>query len=166
MCGAEVWVAKKAQLVCSDLMRRYAARDPLVFAFRDHAGLTAFAGVCVAGPIGIYRHRMHLTPPALLACAAADNVLPAVLRQAGILVVDAALAARIDARESLPASDREHTELRAATVTACDTIAQRCVAIARRTPEQQMWRAYASYMQARGGRGRPRHLSLEIGQTA
>jgi hypothetical protein len=57
--------------------------------------------------------------------AFADNVLPQVLRHDGVLVVDDALAARIDRGEPLPAGSPGERELRACAVHACELLAAR-----------------------------------------
>jgi hypothetical protein len=54
----------------------------------------------------------------------ADNLVPHVLRVDGVLVYDAALAARIDAGQSLPSGGAER-EIRACAVHACELIAAR-----------------------------------------
>lgn len=57
--------------------------------------------------------------------AFADNALPAILRAEGVLVVDDALAARIDRGVLLAHGSREEVELRAAAVVACERLAER-----------------------------------------
>ena len=68
----------------------------------------------------------------------ADNLLPHVLRLDGVLELDAALAARIDAGQELPAGSREECELRACTVVACDALAARH-GIAPRVLDNRLW---------------------------
>lgn len=63
--------------------------------------------------------------------AFADNVLPQVLRVDGVLVVDEALAARIDRGELLAAGSPEERELRACAVHACELLAARLGTTAR-----------------------------------
>ena len=55
----------------------------------------------------------------------ADNFLPHVLRLDGVLVLDEALAARIDRGELLEPGGAEERELRACAVHACEALAQR-----------------------------------------
>ena len=53
----------------------------------------------------------------------ADNLVPHVLRVEGVLVYDAALAARIDREELLPHGSPAEVEIRACAVTACERLA-------------------------------------------
>lgn len=69
--------------------------------------------------------------------AFADNVLPQVLRAAGVLEVDPALAARIDAGEELPPGGAE-AELRACAVHAVELIAPR-VGLTPRELDNVLW---------------------------
>jgi hypothetical protein len=55
----------------------------------------------------------------------ADNLVPHVLRLDGVLRLDPALAARIDAGELIPAGSAEETELRAAAVHVAELLARR-----------------------------------------
>jgi len=68
----------------------------------------------------------------------ADNLVPHVLRLDGVLVVDDALAARIDAGELLPAGSEEERELRACAVVAGDAIAAR-LGVAPRVLDNWLW---------------------------
>eukprot|EP00124_Ichthyophonus_hoferi_P004989 Ihof_evm1s632 gene=Ihof_evmTU1s632 len=94
--GVEVFLIKKAQLLCSDFYVRFGERDPERFAFKDYSKLTIFA----------------------------DNVVPAMLRHLGVIELHPSLLAKIEAKESLPAAGPEHTALRAASVVACDRIVE------------------------------------------
>lgn len=98
----DVWLLKKAQVCAARLAGALAARAPELFEFPDLARLTAMA----------------------------DNVLPAVLRAAGVLELAPALAAAVDAREALPAGGAAETDLRAAAVVACSRIVARVHALA------------------------------------
>lgn len=100
--GVQVWILKKAQLAAAHLHRRFAARMPEVFGFPEHEsdGEGSVASLTVM----------------------ADNVLPAVLRAAGVLRYSAGLAAVIDSGEPLPAGDRE-VDLRACAVVASARLA-------------------------------------------
>jgi hypothetical protein len=89
----EVPFYKRAQLTCADLAEAF--RGSGRGAFRDLDRLTAFA----------------------------DNLVPHVLRCAGVLVYDADLARRIDAGELLAPGCAEEVEIRAAAVHAVE----RCV---------------------------------------
>lgn len=101
----EVWILKKAQLAAAHLHRRFggAGRMPEVFGFPADADADCEGSVA------------RLT-------VMADNVLPAVLRAAGVLRYSPALAAAIDGGEPLPAGDRE-IDLRAAAVVASARLA-------------------------------------------
>jgi hypothetical protein len=90
----EVPLYKRAQLTAADLSVAFSGEG--VGRFDDLEELTIFA----------------------------DNLVPHVLRCAGVLVYDAALAARIDAEELLPAGSPEEVEIRACAVHAVE----RCVA--------------------------------------
>ena len=86
---------KKAQLAAKELARKFPASPVWGFAPAEVARLTCFA----------------------------DNVLPAVLRAAGVLVLAPALGAAIDAGDALPAADGRDALLRAAAVLAVDAVA-------------------------------------------
>ena len=85
---------KKMMLCASVLSRNFSVRAPELFSFPDTPRLTAMA----------------------------DNVLPAVLRAVGVLIIAPALGARIDACEALPAGSAEEVDLRAGAVVACERI--------------------------------------------
>ena len=87
-------------------------RDP---GFRKRAQI-AVNDLALAG-VATWSDRAALT-------AFADNALPAVLRREGVLRVDDAVAARIDAGLELPRG-RAERELRAASVVACEELARR-----------------------------------------
>jgi Potential Queuosine, Q, salvage protein family len=94
--GLRVSVLKKAQLCAKELARKApGAGSPFAFSQESLAALTCFA----------------------------DNVLPCVLRAHGILVVEDALAARIEEGQDL-SSGKEDLLLRAAAVVACERIVQ------------------------------------------
>jgi hypothetical protein len=87
----------------------------------------------------------------------ADNFLPHVLRVDGVLVLDDALAARIDAGELLEAGSEEERELRACAVHACEALAAR-FGVAPRLLDNWLWNrglepAYAA---------RPAHLTRTV----
>lgn len=90
---AEVYVVKKAQLCAAHFAKRFGTRAPTLFGFPDVAALTVMA----------------------------DNVLPAVLRAMGALVLVPVLASQVDGKVALPAGDVER-QLRAATVVAGERI--------------------------------------------
>ncbi|MEE8168969.1 MAG: queuosine salvage family protein [Phycisphaerae bacterium] len=92
--GEPVWFLKRAQICSADL--------GLAWSRRDYGTLT-----------GLER----LT-------AFADYRVPQTLRQIGILVIDAGLADRINRAEEIPAGGPEEVELRAATITAVEHMAQ------------------------------------------
>lgn len=90
--GRQVFVLKKVQLLLADLARHVAPMDP-AWSF-DTKQLTVFA----------------------------DNVLPCVLRELGILkITDADLAQRIDSSKVIAVGDAE-CELRLCAVAACERI--------------------------------------------
>lgn len=91
----EVWTLKKAQLAASHLHRRFGSEHPGLFDFHDVADLTVMA----------------------------DNVLPAVMRHFGAIVLPPALAADIDAGTPLPRG-RSEALLRAAAVVAGEVVAR------------------------------------------
>jgi hypothetical protein len=91
--GREVWVAKKAQLCAWHNHLALQKSAPTLFDFTDIADLTVMS----------------------------DNVLPAVLRKLGVLVVSPEVAKVIDERQPLPAGPEE-TELRAAAIVASERI--------------------------------------------
>lgn len=108
--GARVWLAKKAQLAVTDVHARLVAHGRAGYA--DVETLTVFV----------------------------DNVLPAVLRAAGVLVLSPALAHAIDTGTPLAHGSSHETELRACAVAA----AERIVAAARAaglavTPRELDW---------------------------
>jgi hypothetical protein len=87
----------------------------------------------------------------------ADNLLPHVLRVDGVLVLDDALAARIDAGAPLAAGSEEERELRACAVHACERLAAR-FGVAPRLLDNWLWNrglepAYAA---------RPAHLTQTV----
>jgi Potential Queuosine, Q, salvage protein family len=81
----------------------------------------------------------------------ADNLVPHVLRCAGVLVYDDALAAHIDAGRLLP-MDRREREIRACALHACELIARRD-AIAPRILDMRLW----NHGQSPEIKARPRH---------
>jgi len=81
----------------------------------------------------------------------ADNVVPHVLRCEGVLVYDAALAARIDAGQLLEPG-REEREIRACALHACEQLAARH-ALAPRVLDNWLW----NRGQAASFKARPRH---------
>lgn len=91
----EVDFAARAQTLAVELSRRFGKEDPFRFGFQDLAELVAQAG---------------------------SGVLPAVLRQLGVLVLDESLAATIDTKQ--PVSVAADVALRAGAVVACDAIAE------------------------------------------
>jgi hypothetical protein len=90
--GLRVWFHKRAQILVADLHGAFGGAG--LGAFDDLAVLTAFA----------------------------DYKVPQVLCRFGVISYDAELAARIDARELIPAGSPEEIEIRAATVWACELL--------------------------------------------
>ena len=88
-------VLKKAQLLAADLHRHLRGRDARFDFSKDIGELSALS----------------------------DNVLPAVLREVGVLEVDDRLAKKITDGVPLKRGSREEIALRAATVCACDALA-------------------------------------------
>ncbi len=87
----------------------------------------------------------------------ADNFLPHVLRLDGVLVLDEALAARIDRGELLEAGGAEERELRACAVHACEALARR-QSIAPRLLDNWLWNrgCEPAYL------ARPAHLARTV----
>lgn len=88
--GFSVPIFKRAQIFAADVWLALGGEGPS--AFLDMHRLTIFA----------------------------DNMVPHVLRHAGVLVYDPALAARIDAGEEVPAGSAEEVELRALAIYAVE----------------------------------------------
>lgn len=96
----------KAQRLLAKLYRRFRETEPQLFDFAD---LDQF-------------------------CALSDSVLPAVLRQQGVLIVAPQVAARIDAEEELHSSDiKAEIALRAKAISGVETLVElignRCTAL-------------------------------------
>ena len=87
----------------------------------------------------------------------ADNFLPHVLRLDGVLVLDEALAARIDRGELLEQGGAEERELRACAVHACETLARR-LGVAPRLLDNWLWNrgCEPAYL------ARPAHLTRTV----
>jgi hypothetical protein len=87
----------------------------------------------------------------------ADNFLPHVLRLDGVLVVDEALAARIDRGELLEPCGAEECELRACAVHACEGLARR-LGVAPRLLDNWLWNrgCEPAYL------ARPAHLARTV----
>jgi len=92
--GHEVLLVKKAQLLAGDLYRRFAAEIPNLFAFADIMQLTVFV----------------------------DNVLPAVLRHYGVIVLSKTLHDSIENQIDLEAKGELEVQLRAVSIHACEMI--------------------------------------------
>jgi hypothetical protein len=87
----------------------------------------------------------------------ADNFLPHVLRLDGVLVLDADLAARIDAGVLLAPGCPEEVELRACAVHACELLAAR-FGVAPRVLDNWLWNRGLEPAYAR----RPAHLCRTV----
>jgi hypothetical protein len=98
--GTRVYICKKAQLCAAYCYRKFRTTAADLFNFTDIAELTVMA----------------------------DNVLPAVLRAAGVLVPSASLCELIDTRKAIPAGEME-TDLRAASVVASEYIVHHATVI-------------------------------------
>jgi hypothetical protein len=87
----------------------------------------------------------------------ADNFLPHVLRLDGVLVLDEALAARIDRGELLEPGSAEERELRACAVHACEGLAHR-LGVAPRLLDNWLWNrgCEPAYL------ARPAHLTRTV----
>ncbi len=87
----------------------------------------------------------------------ADNYLPHVLRLDGVLVLDDALAARIDRGELLKPGGADERELRACAVYACDQLARR-LGVAPRVLDNWLWNrgCEPAYL------ARPAHLARTV----
>ncbi|KAL6076446.1 Queuosine salvage protein [Balamuthia mandrillaris] len=90
--GQDVYILKKAQLLAADLFRQLGEKEP-AFLFADVTELTIFS----------------------------DNVIPAVLREYGVLELSEELAAHVDHKTVLKPGDRE-VELRCVAIHACEEI--------------------------------------------
>ncbi|MFL5839200.1 MAG: queuosine salvage family protein [Thermoleophilaceae bacterium] len=86
----------------------------------------------------------------------ADNLVPHVLRVDGVLVYDAALAARIDSGELLPPGEEER-EIRACAVHACELIAER-LGVPPRILDVWLW----NRGQGERYKSRPRHRTRTV----
>ncbi len=112
------------------------------------AGRASIAGMAMFDDRGFYKRAQIVAADLALAGVAsfadldrltifADNLVPHVLRWAGVLVYDPALAARIDAGEILPAGGPER-EIRACAVHACELISQH-TGIPPRVLDNRLW---------------------------
>ena len=90
---AEIYIVKKAQLLCADLHRHLAQSTPNRFDFIDINELTVMS----------------------------DNVLPAVLRKLGVLSLSPELQEIVDSAQILPPGPQE-VELRSLSIFACQLI--------------------------------------------
>lgn len=97
--GGTVWLCKKAQLCASDLAARFSKRG--LFDFPDIS----------ASPVFV------------------DNVLPAVLRAFGVIVLSPALVAKIDSGQLLHCGEAHEVELRACALMACEEIVAKSAVI-------------------------------------
>jgi hypothetical protein len=125
--GCEVPFYKRAQITASDLAAAFAGRSP--GRFHDLDRLTCFA----------------------------DNLVPHVLRLAGVLVYTPELARRIDAEELLPAGSTEEVEIRAGAVHAVECCVEaartRGIEVTARQLDSILWkRGHAAGLKAQ-----PRH---------
>jgi Potential Queuosine, Q, salvage protein family len=130
-------------------------RAPLV-------GRAPLGGMAMFNDRGFYKRAQILASDLALAGLAsfadldrltifADNLVPHVLRCEGVLVYDPALAARIDAGETLPRGGPER-EIRACAVHACELISQR-TEVPPRVLDTRLW----NRGQAPEYKARPRH---------
>jgi hypothetical protein len=126
------------------------------------AGRSSLGGMAMFDDRGFYKRAQILAADLALAGVAsfadldrltifADNLVPHVLRWAGVLVYDPALAARIDTGEILPAGGPER-EIRACAVHACELISQH-TGIPPRVLDNRLW----NRGQAPEYKARPRH---------
>jgi hypothetical protein len=126
------------------------------------AGRASIAGMAMFDDRGFYKRAQIIAADLALAGVAsftdldlltifADNLVPHVLRCAGVLVYDPALAARIDAGEILPPGGPER-EIRACAVHACELISLR-TGVPPRVLDHRLW----NRGQAAEYKVRPRH---------
>ena len=94
--GEKVWFAKKAQLAVTDVHARLVAHEGPTAGYPDVESLTVFV----------------------------DNVLPAVLRAEGVIVLSDALKKDIDSGVPLASGSAQETELRACAVDAAERIVE------------------------------------------
>jgi hypothetical protein len=110
--GDRIYFYKKAQLAVRELSRKF-PNDPFwCLSSAEIATLTAFA----------------------------DNVIPTVLRQAGVLVYSEALATRVDNGEQLSAKEGADAPLRAGAVVAVDAIALAAGGLTAASVESVLWK--------------------------
>lgn len=93
----QIYIVKKAQLLCADLNRHFGESIPSHFAFSDLGRLTIMS----------------------------DNVIPAVLRKFGILKYSKSLEETIDSAIILEPSEEE-VELRSIAIFACQELCKEC----------------------------------------
>lgn len=122
--GEDVYLLKKAQLASSMLQRVFAKKLPALFAAdaaREGGGAAsaAPAPASASAPASADVAVEAETPPTYTIFA--DNVIPAVLRATGVLVLSDSVRSAIEARQDIPAGEVE-TDLRAAAVVACGQI--------------------------------------------
>jgi hypothetical protein len=126
------------------------------------AGRSATRGMAMFDDRGLYKRAQIVASDLALAGVAsfadldrltifADNLVPHVLRCAGVLVYEESLAARIDAGEILPLGGPER-EIRACAVHACELISQR-TGVPPRVLDGWLW----NRGQAPEYKARPRH---------
>jgi hypothetical protein len=94
--------------------------------------------------------------------AFADYKVPQILRWLGVLVYDDALATVVDTRTRIPAGSRMETEIRAATVVACDRIVAVMADIGRSITAAELDWLLWSRSQMLPGRSTPYHLTETI----
>lgn len=87
----------------------------------------------------------------------ADNVVPHVLRVDGVLAYDPALAAAIDAGETVPAGSEAETEIRAVALHAVELLAARIAAAGRPVPPRRLDVALWNRGRAPSYKAVPRH---------
>ena len=125
--ASEVYFLKRAQITVADLSMAFEGRD--WGGFEDIDDLTIFA----------------------------DNLVPHVLRMAGVVVYDEALAAAIESGTLLPAGSEEEVEIRACAVHAVECIAPVIAEVGPAIPVHQLDWLLWTRGQGREMKSRPRH---------
>lgn len=123
---------KRAQITASDLALAFDGRGP--GAFRDLDRLTMFA----------------------------DNLVPHVLRHFGVLVLDEALAARIEREEPIPSGGVEEIEIRAGGVHAVERLCARLAELGHPIPARTLDAMLWTRGQDADIKARPRHRARSV----
>jgi hypothetical protein len=130
--GNEVRFYKRAQILAGDI-----------------------AGGLAGSPMGSFHDLAQLT-------AFADYKVPQILRQMGIIRYSDTLAAKIAAREHLPAGSGPEIEIRAATIWGCELLRQALFRIGRDISAHELDWLLWTESQSLSGTGHPYHLTQTV----